>query len=85
MRLFTWSFQQTVPIVVSRILRVHRSSGHELNSKNLQNKQGTSNGVPVDSPMLKLVKEVRSVPPVNSPAYIFTHLFLSVISFFYEE
>ena len=85
MRLFTWSFQQTVPIVVSRILRVHGSSGHELNSKNLQNKQGTSNGVPVDSLMLKLVKEVRSVPPVNSPAYIFTHLFLSVISLFYEE
>ena len=72
-------------IVVSRILRVHRSSGHEPNSKNLQNKQRTGGGVLVGSPMLKLVKEIRSVLPVNSQVYIFTHLSLSVTSLFYEE
>ena len=74
-----------MPIVVSRILRVHGSSGHEPNSKNLQNKQGTDSGVPAGSSMLKLVKEVESVLLVNSPAYIFTYLFLSVASLIYEE
>ena len=54
------------PSVVSQILRVHKSSGHEPNSKNLQNKQGTGGGVPADSPMLKLVKEIESILPVNS-------------------
>ena len=52
--------------IVSRILRVHRSSGHEPNSKNLQNKQGTDDGVPIGSPMLKLVKEIMSILIVSS-------------------
>ena len=73
-------------IVVSRILKVHGLSGHEPNSKNLQNKQGIGGGVPTDSPMLKLVKEVESVLPVNSPAYIFTYVpFINVASLIYEE
>ena len=52
--------------VVSRILRVHRSSGYEPNSKNLQNKQGTDGGVPAGSSMLKLIKEIESILTVNS-------------------
>ena len=85
MRLFTWSFPQTVPIVVSRILRVHGSSRHEPNIKNLQNKQGTDNGVPAGSPMLKLVKEIGSVLTVSSAGVYFHILFLSVTSLIYEE
>ena len=54
-------FPQIAPIVVSRILRVSRSSGYEPGSKNLQNKQGTGGGVLVGSPMLKLVREIESV------------------------
>ena len=65
MRLFTWSFPQTAPIVVSSILRVSRSSRHEPNNKNLQNKQGTGSGVPAGSLMLKLVKEIESVQNVS--------------------
>ena len=42
-------------VVVSQILGVHRSPGHEPNNKNLQNKQGTDGGVPTGSSMLKLV------------------------------
>ena len=49
-----------MPIVVSRILRVHGSSGHQPGSKNLQNKQGTGGGVSAGSPMLKLVKKIES-------------------------
>ena len=71
--------------VVSRILRVHGSSRHKPNSKNLQNKQGTRGGVPAGSLMLKLVKEVESVLSVKSLAYIFTYIFLSVASLIYEE
>ena len=71
-------------IVVSRILRVHGSSGHEPNSKNLQNKQGTGGGVP-SSLMLKLVKEIRSVLAVNSAGVFFHIPFLNVISLIYEE
>ena len=71
--------------IVSRILRVHRSSRHEPNSKNLQNKQGIGGGVSAGSPMLKLVKEVESILLVNSPAYIFTYIFLSVASLIYEK
>ena len=66
MRLFTWSFPKTATVVVSQILRVYGSSGHEPNNKNLQNKQGTGGGVSIGSPMLKLVKEMGSVLPVNS-------------------
>ena len=58
-------------IVVSHILRVHGSSGYEPNSKNLQNKQGTGDGVSADSPMFKLVKEIGSVLPVNSAGVYF--------------
>ena len=61
MRLFTWSFPQMTPIVVSHILRVHESSRHKPGSKNLQNKQGTDGGVSAVSPMLKLVKEIESI------------------------
>ena len=75
MRLFTWSFPQTAPIVVSRILRVHRSSGHEPGSKNLQNKQGTDDGVLVGSLMLKLVKEIESVLTVSLVGVQFSHTF----------
>ena len=57
--------------VVSRILRIHGLLRYELNSKNLQNKQGTGGGVLIDSPMLKLVKEMRSVLPVNSTGVYF--------------
>ena len=49
------------PIVVSGILGVSGSSGHEPGSKDLQNKQGIGGGVSVDSPMLKLDREIESV------------------------
>ena len=63
-----------VNLVVSRILRISRSSGHEPNSKNLQNKQGTSGGVPAGSPMLKLVGEIESVKNVSlGGIYFHTH------------
>ena len=75
MRLFTWLFPQTVTVVVSQILKVHGSSGHEPNSKNLQNKQGISGGVPPGSPMLKLVKEIRS----EFSRRIFLHISFSVL------
>ena len=65
MRLFTWSFPQTAPIVVSQILRISGSSGHEPGSKSLQNKQGTGGGVLADTPMLKLVGEIESVKNVS--------------------
>ena len=63
------------PIVVSHILRVHGSSGHEPNRKNLQNKQGTRGGVLVGSPMLKLVKEIES----KFCRCIFSHTHFSVL------
>ena len=59
--------------MVSRILRVSGSSGHEPNSKNLQNKQDTDSGVPVGSPMLKLVREIESVQNL-SLASIYFHI-----------
>ena len=64
------------PFVVSRILRVFRSSGHEPDSKNLQNKQGTGSGVSTDSPMLKLVKEIESVQNVSLAGIYFSHTIL---------
>ena len=66
-------------IVVSRILKVYGSSGHELNSKNLQNKQVTDGGVSTDSPMLKLVKEMGSVFPVNFVDVFFHIPFFSML------
>ena len=59
--------------VVSRILRISGSSRHELSSKNLQNKQGIDGGVPVNSPMLKLVREIESVKNV-SLAGVYFHI-----------
>ena len=61
--------------VFSWIVRVTGSPGHHLGSKDLQNKQGTGDGVPVDSPMPKLDREIESVkcPFFNS---IFFHSFL---------
>ena len=85
---FYWSFPQTAPIVVSRILRVSRSSGHEPDNKNLQNKQGTDGGVPADSPMLKLVKEIESVKMSVLQAYIFFyiyHFFLALPPLFMKK
>ena len=57
--------------VVSRILIVHGSSGHEPNSKNLQNKQGTGNGVPTGPSMLKIVKDIGRVLTINSTGVSF--------------
>ena len=53
------------PIVLSRILRVSGSSGHKPGNNNLQNKQGTDDGVSIDSPMLKLVREIESIKNVS--------------------
>ena len=63
------------PPVVSRILRVHGSSSHEPNSKNLQNKQGIGGGVSAGSLMLKLVKEIESVLTVSLIGVYFSHSF----------
>ena len=76
MRLFTWSFPQTVPIVVSRILRVSGSSEYELGIKNLQKKQESGGGVPAGSPMLKLVKEIEGIQNVSLTSLYF-HIPLS--------
>ena len=52
-------------LVVSGILRVIGSSGHQPSSKDLQNKQGTSGGVSAASPMLKSYREIgRESTPV---------------------
>ena len=58
---FCLPFPHTTPIVVSGILGVSESLGHEPGSKDLQNKQGTDGGVPIGSPMLKLDREIGSV------------------------
>ena len=71
--------------VVSRILRVHESLGHEPGNKNLQNKQGTGGGVPAGSLMLKLVKEIESILTINLADVYFTYLFLSITFLIYEE
>ena len=59
--MITWYLKKQHIVVVSRVLRVSKSSGHQPYSKNLQNKQCTDGGVLIDSPMLKLDKEVESV------------------------
>ena len=51
--------------MVSRILKISRSSEHQPNNKNLQNKQGTGGGVPAGSPMLNLVGEIESIKNVS--------------------
>ena len=43
--------------VVSWVLRVTGASGHQPNSKVLQNKENTDGGIPVGSPMPKLDRE----------------------------
>ena len=86
MRLSTWLFPQTAPIVVSRILRVHGSSGHKPGSKNLQNKLSIDGGVPVGSPMLKLDKEMESKKNVSLAALYFSHTFLlAFLPFFFMK
>ena len=73
-------------IVVSQILRVSKSSGHELGNKNLQNKQGTRGGVPTGSPMLKLVRKIKIVKmSVMQAFFFFAYLFVSITSLIYEE
>ena len=86
MRLFTWSFPHTKPIVVSRILRVSGSSGHEPDSKSLQNKQGTGGGVLTGSPMLKLVLEIESVLKISlAGVHFLCTFFLSIASLFMKK
>ena len=53
------------PIVVSQILKVSGSSGHEPGNKNQQNKQGIDDGVPAGSLILKLVREIESIQNVS--------------------
>ena len=71
--------------VVSWILRVSGSSGHEPGSENLQNKQGTGGGVQAGTPMLKLGREIESVKMLVLQTYIFTYLSLSITSLICEE
>ena len=85
MRLFTWSFPQTAPIVVSRILRVSGSSGHGPGSKDLQNKQGTDSDVSVGSPMLKLDREKYRASMSVFQWCIFTYLSVAIPSLFMKE
>ena len=75
-----------VPIVVSRILRVHGLSGHEPGSMNLKNKQGTDGGVLAGSPMLKLVKEIGSVLTVSlAGVYFHMPFFLALPPLFMKK
>ena len=86
MQLFTWSFPQTTPIVVSQILRVYGSLGHEPGSQNLQNKQGTGGGVSAGSSMLKLIGEIESIKmSICRHIYFFTSLSLSIASLFMKK
>ena len=72
--------------MVSQILKVSGSSGYEPSNENLQNKQGSSDGVSVGSPMLKLVRKIESVKMSILQAYIFfSYLFVSITSLIYEE
>ena len=70
--------------VVSQILRVTRSSGHLPGNKDLQNKQGTGDGVPVGSPMLKLDREIESVNVSLSVVYFFSFTFCCHSFLIYE-
>ena len=82
------NFLHNLDLVVSWILRVSGSSGHEPGSKNLQNKQGIGGGVPVGSLMLKLVREIKSVKMSVLQAYIYIfyiYPFFSITSLIYEE
>ena len=45
--------------MVSQILRVSGSSGHQPGSKDLQTKRGTGGGVPTGSQMLELDREIE--------------------------
>ena len=71
---------------VSWIFRVYGSSRHEPDNKNLQNKQGTSDGVPAGSPMLKLVKKIESVLTINLTYLYFSHIiFLELLPLFMKK
>ena len=74
-----------MPIVVSRILRVSGSSGHEPSSKILQNKQGTGSGVPAGSLMLKSGRETESIKMSVLQACIFSYLSLSIASIYMKK
>ena len=52
---------------------------------NLQNKQGTGDGVSTDSPILKLVREIESVKMSVLQAYIFPYLLLSLPPLFMKN
>ena len=73
--------------MVSWILRVSGSSGHEPGSKNLQNKQGIDGGVSAGSPMLKLVREIECQKCQSSRRIFFFFFlpFVSITSLIYEE
>ena len=69
--------------VVYGILGVSGSLGHEPDSKDLQNKQGTSIGVSTGSPMLKLGREIESIDVSFSVVYF--HIPLCCHSFLIYE
>ena len=71
-------------LVVSGILEVFRSSGHELGSKDLQNKQGIGDYVSTDSPMLKLDIEIERECLFFSKVF-FTYLFVFIPSPFMKD
>ena len=85
MQSFTLLFPKTEPIIVSRILRVHGSSGHEPSSKNLKKKQGTDGGVSISSPMLKLVKDIESNLTSVLHAYTLHTFFLALPPLFMKK
>ena len=72
--------------VVSRILRVFESLGHEPESKNLQNKQGSGGGVSAGSSMLKLVFEIERLQKVSlAGVYFPVPLLLAFLLFFMKK
>ena len=83
MQLFTRSFQETTPIVVSRVLKVTEASGHQPGSKVLQNKENTDGGISVDSLMPKLDREkIESVNVRLFFSIVFFHTFVTMPSLF---
>ena len=78
-------FPTTTPIFVSWILRISGSLGHEPDSKILQNKQGTGDGMPTGSSMLKVGREMESIKMSILHACIFSYIFLSIASLFMKK